>query len=50
MRALAPETVAMERLGDRALWYTPGAETATAEMGEAGVAPILARLKALLAL
>lgn len=48
MLALAPETVAMDRLGPGAPWYTAGAEAATAAAGEAGVARVLARLRALL--
>jgi len=49
MLALAPETVAMDRLGPDAPWYVAGAERATAAAGEAGVARVLARLRTLLA-
>lgn len=48
MLALAPETVAMDRLGPDAPWYVGGAGAATAAAGEAGVARVLARLRALL--
>lgn len=48
MLALAPETVDMEALADTAPWYVAGAETATAEEGERGVALILDRLRGLL--
>ncbi|SMY09902.1 creatininase family protein [Flavimaricola marinus] len=48
MLALAPETVDMEALAKGAPWYVAGAEAATAEEGERGVALILERLNRLL--
>jgi creatinine amidohydrolase len=48
MLALAPETVDMAALGPDAPWYVAGAEAATAEEGERGVALILERLRGLL--
>jgi len=50
MLALAPETVAMDRLDAAAPWYVAGAGAATPAAGEAGVALVLDRLRALLAL
>ena len=50
MLALAPETVEMERVGENRGWYTEGAETASAEMGERGVALILGHLRGALGL
>jgi creatinine amidohydrolase len=48
MRALAPEVVEMDRVGENRGWYTEGAEAATAELGERGVALILAHLREVL--
>ena len=50
MLALAPETVEVERMGENRSWYTEGAASASAEMGERGVALILAHLREALAL
>lgn len=50
MLALAPEVVEMDRLGENTGWYTETATQATAELGERGVAAILAHLRAVLAL
>jgi len=49
MLALAPETVDMSALVPDDPWYVAGAEAATAEEGERGVALILERLRGLLA-
>lgn len=48
MRALAPETVAMERALEGGHWYTATAPAGTPERGEEGVALMLARLRELL--
>ena len=48
MLALAPEAVEMDRLAGDVPWYVQGAEQATAEEGERGVALILERLRGLL--
>ena len=48
MLALAPEAVEMDRLAGQMPWYVQGAERATAEEGERGVALILDRLRGLL--
>ena len=45
MLALAPEVVEMDRLSENTGWYTASAEQATAELGERGVAAILAQLR-----
>ena len=50
MLALAPEAVEMERMGENRGWYTEGAASASAEMGERGVTLILAHLREALAL
>ncbi len=50
MLALAPEVVEMDRVGENRGWYTEGAEAATAELGERGVALILAHLREVLGL
>lgn len=50
MLALAPETVAPERMKENATWYTQSAPKATQAQGEAGVAVILSHLKTLLGL
>jgi creatinine amidohydrolase len=50
MLALAPEVVEMDRMGENRGWYTEGAEAATAELGERGVALILAHLREVLGL
>lgn len=50
MLALAPEIVEMDRVGENRGWYTEGAETASAELGERGVALILAHLREVLRL
>ncbi len=50
MLALAPETVAMERALEGGHWYTETAVSATAELGEAGVALALAHLRHVLGL
>jgi creatinine amidohydrolase/Fe(II)-dependent formamide hydrolase-like protein len=50
MLALAPEAVEMERLTDNRGWFTETAGQATAEMGERGVALILAHLRRVLGL
>ncbi len=50
MLALAPETVDLTRATDGEPWFTEGAETATAAMGERGVAIALAHLRACLGL
>lgn len=44
MLALAPETVAMGRVDDGGHWYVAGAEAATADAGERGVAIALTHL------
>jgi creatinine amidohydrolase len=48
MLALAPEAVDMAALTGAGPWFVRGAEAATAEAGEAGVALILERLRGLL--
>lgn len=48
MLALAPETVDMTRLDGERPWYVEGAEKANANLGEKGVALILARLRTVL--
>jgi creatinine amidohydrolase/Fe(II)-dependent formamide hydrolase-like protein len=48
MLALAPETVAMAALEGERPWFAEGADKATAELGETGVAMILARLRGIL--
>lgn len=48
MLALAPEVVEMERTGENRGWYTDGAEKATAELGERGVARIMEHLREVL--
>lgn len=50
MLALAPETVEMDRVAENRGWYTRGAETASAELGERGVALILDHLRRTLGL
>ena len=50
MLALAPETVDLARTRDSDPWFTEGAEDATAEMGERGVAIALAHLRQCLGL
>jgi creatinine amidohydrolase/Fe(II)-dependent formamide hydrolase-like protein len=50
MLALAPEVVEMERVHENRGWYTEGAEAASAELGERGVALILAHLREVLGL
>jgi len=45
MLALAPETVEMDRLAGERPWYVEGAEQATAQEGERGVALILQHLR-----
>ncbi len=50
MLALAPETVEPARMAENDTWYTQTAPKATTAQGEAGVAVILAHLKALLEL
>ena len=50
MLALAPEVVEMGRVGENRGWYTEGAEAASAELGERGVALILAHLRDVLGL
>jgi creatinine amidohydrolase len=50
MLALAPEVVEMDRVAENRSWYTHGAETASAELGERGVALILDHLRAALGL
>lgn len=49
MLALAPEVVEMDRLGENTGWYTETATGATADLGEQGVAAILAHLRTTLA-
>lgn len=48
MLALAPGTVAMERVGDGGHWWTGTAAKATAARGEEGVRMVLARLRTIL--
>jgi creatinine amidohydrolase len=50
MLALAPETVEMDRVAENRGWYTRGAEAASADLGERGVALILDHLRRVLAL
>lgn len=50
MLALAPETVAHDRMADNHGWYTATAPQATRDQGEAGVQVILAHLRRVLAL
>lgn len=50
MLALAPETVDMARTADNRGWYTEGATGASDDLGERGVALILAHLRAVLGL
>lgn len=50
MLALAPETVAMERALEGGHWFTETAVSATAELGEAGVAVAVAHLRRVLGL
>ena len=50
MLALAPETVEMGRVTEGGHWYVQGAERATAARGEAGVAMVMERLRAILGL
>jgi len=50
MLALAPETVAIEAAGEGGLWWAADAGQATTAAGEAGVALILAHLRAVLGL
>lgn len=45
MLALAPEAVEMDRLAESTAWYTASAAKASAELGERGVAAILAHLR-----
>ena len=48
MLALCPDLVAPERMAENDTWYTASAPKATKAQGEAGVAVILAHLRALL--
>jgi len=48
MLALAPETVAPERMAENRFWFTDTAPRATKAQGEAGVAVILAHLRGIL--
>ena len=48
MLALAPDVVEMDRLAANTAWYTASAVEATAELGERGVAAILAHLRRVL--
>ena len=48
MMALAPEAVDTKRLNENSGWYTETASQATAELGEKGVALILAHLREVL--
>jgi creatinine amidohydrolase/Fe(II)-dependent formamide hydrolase-like protein len=50
MLALAPEVVEMDRVAENRGWYTEGAASASAELGERGVALILDHLRAALGL
>jgi creatinine amidohydrolase len=50
MLALAPEVVEMDRMAENRGWYTEGADAATADLGERGVALILDHLRAVLGL
>jgi creatinine amidohydrolase/Fe(II)-dependent formamide hydrolase-like protein len=50
MLALAPEVVEMDRMAENSGWYTASAVLATAELGERGVALILAHLRETLGL
>lgn len=50
MMALAPETVAMDRVAEGGHWYTQTAPQATAALGEAGVQIALAHLRGVLGL
>ena len=50
MLALAPETVALEKVWEGGHWYVAGAAEATAEMGERGVAIASAHMRACLGL
>lgn len=47
MLALAPETVAMDRVAEGAHWYVRGAEAATPELGETGAAMAMERVRRL---
>lgn len=49
MLALCPEAVEMERVGDNRSWYTQSAARASREVGSAGAALIVERLRRLLA-
>jgi creatinine amidohydrolase len=48
MLALCPEAVDWSRLGENTSWFTRTAPEATAELGEQGVAMILAHLRSVL--
>jgi creatinine amidohydrolase len=48
MLALAPEVVEMDRVGENHGWYTEGADAASVELGERGVALILGHLREVL--
>jgi creatinine amidohydrolase/Fe(II)-dependent formamide hydrolase-like protein len=50
MLALAPEVVEMDRVAENRGWYTEGAASASAELGERGVALILDHLRGALGL
>ena len=49
MMALAPEAVEAARMDENDSWYTESAKGASAELGERGVALVMARLRGLLA-
>jgi creatinine amidohydrolase len=48
MQALAPETVDIVRVHDGGHWYTDGAATASADLGEAGIQLALSHLRQVL--
>ncbi len=50
MLALAPEVVEMDRVSENGGWYTDGAASASAELGERGVSLILGHLREALGL
>jgi creatinine amidohydrolase len=50
MLALAPEVVEMDRVAENRGWYTEGAASASAGLGERGVALILGHLREALGL